>query len=142
MGWLTSFFEQHHEEVPLNGIPTTFEIDHDYYKALDHSGRAYFLGAQNMLCELVGYMMFSIHGHPHYKSLRFASSEAFWVNPKHRGKDGLSIIRQMTHRAELDLKFMHNVDIMSVRVNPIKDVSKIFSRMGYNESCIYMSKKL
>lgn len=142
VGWLQSAFKRHHDELPINGIPLPLDINYEYYEALEASGKGYLLIAENIASELVGYMLFSIHGHPHYRTIRFASSEAFWVDPKYRKSLGLSIIRQMTTRAELDLKYLHNVDILSLRINPIKDISKIFKRMEYNESCIYLSKKL
>jgi hypothetical protein len=135
-------FEEHHKEVPLNGIPLDLSIDYDYYIAMERSNRLYAIGAQNAFGDLLGYLVATVHGHPHYKSTRFASTEAFWVSPKVRAHSGLKIIRQLMDKTEKELKILYNIDIITVRVNPIKDISKIFTRMGYNETCIYLSKKL
>jgi GNAT superfamily N-acetyltransferase len=82
-----------HKDIPLNP-------DYDFYTAADHTGLLVTYIAR-LEGAVVGYALFIMRAHPHYKAHGWAMCDIIWVDTNHRGR---RIGGRMFDFVETDLK--------------------------------------
>jgi hypothetical protein len=86
--------ELHWEEIALlkNKIP--LDPDYDKYQELEKLGMMHFLTARNEVNELVGYNIFTIFNHIHYKSTPMAQIDIMFMEQSYRkGRNGIRFLK-------------------------------------------------
>lgn len=92
--------ERHWDEIAWTKGLSGVDIDRTVYKALEDAGVIVCLTAR---CdgELVGYAVYFTKFHPHYKTVKWAVSDIYWIAPEHRGK---SLGNRLFARMEIELR--------------------------------------
>ena len=122
---LNELLERHKNEVgfdksqPLN-------IDTITYKALEEQGFMFVVTARKD-GNLIGYAAYFIHHHLHYKHLKMAESDVFFIVPEERkGRVGIELFR----KTEQLLKD-YGIDYMVNTCKTDHDLSRLFEHLGY-----------
>jgi len=116
----------HWDEIALNKDTVPLDIDWEMYQRIEGAGG---FCAVTMRDDgvLGGYAAYCIGGSLHYRSLKIAESDIFYIHPDHRrGLLAVSLFRE----AEKTVKALGCNKI----VNKVKlhfDVGPLFERMGY-----------
>ncbi|MDE2105175.1 MAG: GNAT family N-acetyltransferase [Patescibacteria group bacterium] len=76
--------ERHWKEIARNQEKIPLDPDYSRYQALDAKGMLFIFTAKDE-GEFVGYAIYFIGPHVHYKSHKWAISDIFWVKPERRG---------------------------------------------------------
>lgn len=92
--------ERHWEEIAWTKELSGVDIDRDLYKTLEDAGKLVCVTARHDGA-LVGYAVYFTRQHGHYKSVKWAVSDIYWIAPEHRG---LALGNRMFARVELELK--------------------------------------
>jgi GNAT superfamily N-acetyltransferase len=80
---IVSLLPQHHKELALYQDDIALEPDFSFYTTMDEAGRTCVVaGRQDG--RLVGYAIYFTRNHPHYKSVKWAVSDVFWLHPDYR----------------------------------------------------------
>jgi len=76
--------------------------------------------------ELVGYALFLIANHLHYKDTKFATVDVLYVSPLHRGINAVSFMQWQDEQLKSD-----GVQVVFRQVSSKNDYSRTLERMGY-----------
>ena len=81
--------QQHWKEIALYQPAIHLDPDENVYRAIESAGglRIYTARAAR---DLIGYAVFFVRTHPHYKTKLWATSDIFWIKPKTRRTYGWS----------------------------------------------------
>jgi GNAT superfamily N-acetyltransferase len=125
----------HYEEIALNKEHIPLDPDWDRYRNLIESKQAYLLTVRDD-DKLVGYSIFFVTKHIHYKSSIFASNDLIFLHPDYRkGMVGVRLIQF----CEQYLKAMGVAKILwHVKFN--KDFTRILHHMGYVDEDMIVGK--
>lgn len=120
----------HHSEVGMYGI-----VDPDVYWYLRNDIWVFTARHEG---ELVGYGVYILGTHPHYKSIQTATQDLLFLHPDHRkGLAGVKFIKFQ----EKCLKEM-GVRRVFQSTKRSRDLSKIYERLGYEETDVIFSKQI
>lgn len=123
---LLPLLEKHWREIALEQNTVKLDPDWASYDLLDASGVLCLVTARHH-GELVGYVVYLIVNSLHYKNLRVADCDLFWLDPTFRkGMAGVNLFRA----AEVILTG-ENVNRVTNKVKLYHDVGRVFERMGY-----------
>jgi len=123
---LLPLLEKHWREIALDQDTVKLEPDWATYDMLDASGVICLITARHY-GELVGYVAYLVVPSLHYKSLRVAENDLYWLDPVFRkGMAGVNLFRA----AEVILAG-EGVNKIVNKVKLHNDVGRIFERMGY-----------
>jgi GNAT superfamily N-acetyltransferase len=126
--------EAHHKEVmTLFDAPS---VSYEQHIALENLGMLHGVFAYHDDC-IVGYAVFVISKHIHYKDVSIAHVTAIYVDPKHRGRLGLKLIKA----AESEAKNA-GANIMLWGVGHKSRAAQTFERMGYLKQDISFVREL
>jgi hypothetical protein len=128
--------EAHWKEVALYKGEVALEPDLGRYQVMEAQNRLVIVTAREG-GEVVGYSIFLLHHHLHYKSCLVASNDVIYLRPDKRGIVGAKLIK----RSEAILKSL-GVKRMTWHVKPKHDWSAILYRSGYVQEEIIMGKLL
>lgn len=122
-------FPLHWRELALNQDPIPLDCDVEGYAALDNLGKLQILSAR-VDGKLVGYIMYFLHSHLHYKSTGLmALTDMYFVLPEYRRGTGLKLFREW----ERILKERGIVQaITSCKVH--EDHTEFFEKLGWTHS--------
>ena len=82
----------HYEEIAVNKDVIPLDPDWDRYKYLDDNGLIMIITARDE-SKLVGYSIFFITSHLHYKSTVYANNDLLYLHPEYRkGSLGIKLI--------------------------------------------------
>lgn len=120
--------------IALNQVETgvlpfdEFELDVDKYMILESQDmlRLYTARRNGML---VGYSVFFIVNHPHYKKRMFALQDVLYMHPSYRGVGAVKFIMWIDEQLEDE----QAIEYVIRQVSKKKDYSKTLERLGYNE---------
>jgi hypothetical protein len=125
---LEPMFPDHYEELC---VTKEFPLEPDYeaYKRIADAGQLVCIVCMNGM-EVIGYIVFIVQPHLHYKSCLTAFEDIYYLKPEYRkGRTGIKMF-----------KFAEDV-LKSVKVNRIimhtkthMDNSKLFEYLGYKNS--------
>lgn len=123
-----SIFEEHWEEISTyKDIPLA--VDWDIYKVLDEQGKLLTLVARND-GELIGYVVFFIHNHTHYKHTSYAVQDILFVRKGIR-KSLQGCGFKLLKMAETILR-AKEVDIIQHHVKCKHDFSPFLEKLDYH----------
>ncbi len=119
--------EMHYQEIASDKDAIPLDPEWETYDALEDSG--------NLVCitvrdagVLIGYAVFILRWHLHYRTTRFAANDVIYVHPDYR--KGTTIGRDLILRSEKELR-EYGVDKIQWHVKCYKNWSPILRRMGY-----------
>jgi GNAT superfamily N-acetyltransferase len=117
----------HYDEIALNKEFIPLDPDWDTYAAIAAQGRLLIVTARNEQHELIGYAVFFINQHVHYKSTRMASNDILYLLPEYRrGSTGIRLLKDSETACRA-----RGVDKMLWHIKFAKDFRNILYRMGY-----------
>ncbi len=125
----TSLAYKHWEEIATHkDIPMS--IDWESYEALDNSDHLVGMTARDGDGILVGYAVFILHYHPHYKEHIYAQQDVLFVDMSKRktmAGVGLKLIRESEK-----VLASYGVDVIHHHVKVKHDFSPFLERLDYN----------
>ena len=125
----------HYEEIAVNKDVIPLDPDWDRYKALDDSGLIMTVTARDD-GKIIGYAIFFVTSHLHYKSTIYANNDLLYLHPDYR--KGMTGIRLIT-LSEGFLKQRGVAKIMwHIKFN--KDFSRLLHHLGYVDEDIIVGK--
>lgn len=90
---LAAIYPEHYEELAVNKQRKKLEPDYQHYRALVDAGRVHVTTARDAGV-LVGYFIFFVQQNIHYKSIRTAYNDIFFLRkPYRKGWDGIRFVR-------------------------------------------------
>ena len=116
----------HWEEVALNQDTIKLDPTWDTYKLLENTGHLCCATAREE-DQLVGYAIFIHAWNLHYKTVRVADSDSFFLHPEHR--KGMAGVR-LFQAAEKALK-AQGVRKIVIREKIHRNIGRVFERLGY-----------
>ena len=119
----------HYKDIELNP-------DYDLYIKTEQAGFNKCYIARDDNGKMIGYAVFFIKHHPHYKQSLMAVQDIIFIDPERRGV-GLFLIRF----CDAELKKI-GVQVVSHHVKFAHDFSKGLERMGYEKQDIILTKRL
>lgn len=129
--------KQHYQELTLDKDVIKLMPDWDRYRELQRLRRLATLACW-LNEELVGYGIFFLESHIHYKENLFARNDILFLRPDHRqGRLGITLIKE----CEQMLKSL-NVSKVFWHVKQQRDFRVLLHRMGYKDEDIIVGKAL
>lgn len=125
----------HYDEIAVNKEDIPLDPDWDRYKLLDDKGLIMIITARDE-GKLVGYSIFFISNHLHYKSTVYANNDLLYLHPDYRkGLTGIKLIKT----SEIYLKQRGVAKIMwHIKFN--KDFRILLHRFGYVDEDVIVGK--
>ena len=125
----------HYDEVAVNKDVIPLDPDWDRYKYLCDNNLLLCITARDEK-KLVGYSIFFITKHIHYKSTTYATNDVLYLHPNYRkGSLGLKLIK-------ISEKFLKeiNADKILWHIKFNKDFRSILHRLGYVDEDVIVGK--
>lgn len=110
-------------------------MDWDLYNFLSEAGRLYCFTARKEGI-LIGYGLYMVGPHPHYKEVKFASEDLLYIKKEERGF-GKDFIKWMDEEMKKD-----GVTTVTQYVKPWYDFSSMLLRLGYEKAETVYSRRL
>jgi hypothetical protein len=127
----------HYEEIAMHKEHIPLDPDWDKYKRLADQNML-FIATARADGVLVGYSVFFIIDHMHYRSTKMASNDVLFLHPEHRlGTTGIKLIKF----CERELLQLNVVKVMW-HIKFAHDFRKILYRLGYNDEDAIVGKIL
>lgn len=119
---------RHWEEVALNRDTVALDPDWEAYQRVEDAG-AFHVTTARQDGALVGYAAYVIAGNLHYRSLRVAECDIFWLAPERRhGMAGARLLKA----AEEHLRALGvNKVILKTKLHGGLDLGPLFDQLGY-----------
>jgi hypothetical protein len=130
--------EEHYKELTLNKDMVSLEVDWAKYKKLEEMNMLSVLTIR-INGVLIGYSVFFVQSHIHYKSLKTASNDVLFLKKEYRSgsRAGLMLIKNSEkHLASLGVQKI----IWHIKLS--NDWSKILIRLGYVTEEVILGKLL
>lgn len=131
-------FQAHWEEIARHRDRYQVDLDRDRYLALEREGRLHCVGAR-IGWGLVGYAIFILSQHLHYRSMRVASCDMIYLAPSARagGWGYLALVKHCD--AELGAR---GAFVCIHRDKAAHSLEPVFRRAGYATSIERMHEKV
>lgn len=123
--------EAHYREIAWRQDVIPLDIDVERYKELWEKGHVLVIAAREKDLTLVGYNVYLINQHLHYKSTVYAMNDVLYVTP---GRRGYSIALKMLHVAETILKRRFERLVMGLHIKEDHDWGILAARAGYEKN--------
>ena len=129
--------QMHYDEIALHKEVIPLDPDWNRYDLLE--------AAQDLACitarddgKMIGYSVFFLQNHIHYKSTRMAFNDVLYLHPDYRkGRTGIKLIQH----SEDHLKWL-GIKKVVWHIKKANDFSPILQRMGYGSEEVVMAKIL
>lgn len=119
--------EAHYQEIAWRQDAIPLDIDVERYKLLYQHGQVVVFTAREKDLTLVGYNVYFVNPHLHYKSTLYAMNDVLYVAP---GRRGLAIAAKMLRAAEDALR-ARGVKVMGLHIKDVHDWGALAKRQGY-----------
>jgi hypothetical protein len=127
----------HYEELTLNKHKVKLNPDWNRYFELERQGKLHLFTLRDQT-ELVGYSVFFLDTHIHYKDLMVATNDIIYLKKSDRlGTSGIRLIKY----SEQQMKLL-GADKITWHVKLSQDFRPILHRMGYMDEDIIVGKIL
>jgi GNAT superfamily N-acetyltransferase len=125
----------HYEEIAVNKDVIPLDPDWDRYKQLDDKGLILTVTARDD-GKLIGYAIFFVTTHLHYKSTYYANNDLLYLHPDYR--KGLIGVRLIT----LSEKYLKEKGVTKImwHIKFNKDFSRLLHHLGYVDEDIIVGK--
>jgi len=120
----------HYKDIP-------FEPSKEVYLELDSKGLLKVYIARTDEGQIIGYAVYVLRYHPHYKSSLQAVQDVLYVDPAHRGGVGRQLIRECDAR----LKAL-GVQVVYHHMKASHNFGPLLERMGYELQDLIYCKRL
>lgn len=135
---LPSLLKLHYDEIALDRDYIPLDPDWAKYEASCERGNLFVATARNESQQLIGYSLFFVTKHLHYKSTLVASNDILYLHPDYRqGTAGIKLIKF----SEIELKKLGVVKLVW-HIKYHKDFRNILYRMGYKDEDAIVGKVL
>lgn len=135
---LKPLIKRHYDEIALNKEDVPLDPDWDQYKALGDAGRMLVVCVRNENSELIGYSVFFLAHHIHYKQTLVANNDVLYLAPEHRNsKVGLRLIKDSETACRA-----RGVNKIIWHVKFAHDFRDILYRLGYADEDAIVGKIL
>ena len=126
---------RHYEEIAWRKEQIKFDPDLDRYRKLEAADflRIYTARTDGIL---VGYAVFIISMHLHYKANKVATNDIFYVEPSMRGA---MVGRRLIGHVERELK-AEGVEVISLHIKTAHNWQKLAEHWGYEQNEVNMKK--
>jgi hypothetical protein len=135
IGEVQPLIELHYEELTLHKQVVKLDPDWDRYKSLADQKMITIITARDKGI-LIGYSLFFVNSHIHYKNNVMANNDVLYLHPDYRqGRTGLKLIRkceQVLQEQQVDKIIWH--------VKYAKDFRQILYRLGYEDEDALVGK--
>lgn len=134
---LKPLLEEHYQEIALHKDVVKLDPDWERYGLLAKNKTAVFIGARDN-GKLIGYSVFFLVTHIHYKQLKMASNDVLYLDPEYRkGMTGIKLIKASE-------EILKKLDVQKIlwHIKFAKDFRKILYRMGYEDEDAIVGKIL
>ena len=122
---LKDIYPEHYEELAVSK-EFPLEMDYETYDALNKNGRICMITARKD-SELIGYIIFILSRHLHYKSCLMAHEDIYYLRkPYRKGRIGIKLF-QYAEQAMREKK----IDRIVYGTKVYLDNSKLFEYLGY-----------
>jgi hypothetical protein len=125
----------HYEELTLHKQVVKLDPDWNRYKSLADQNMITIITARDKGI-LIGYSLFFVNSHIHYKNNIMANNDVLYLHPDYRqGRTGLKLIRkceQVLQEQQVDKIIWH--------VKYAKDFRQILYRLGYEDEDALVGK--
>ena len=128
---------RHWREIALHQDEVPLDPDYAKYKKLEAAGALCIVSCRRDAA-LVGYSIFFLNRHIHYKGCFMASNDVLFLDaPERKGTAGLKLIRESE-------RILEGLGVKRViwHIKPKHDFSPILRRFGYEQEEIIMGKLL
>lgn len=132
-----ALLKRHHAEIALDQEEVRYDPDWARYEALDKLGQLSIVTLRNQGI-IVGYCVMHVCPELHYRSTLTATMDIMWVAPEYRENMGGLRLMRAVHQ-ELRRRGVKRV-YMGSKLH--KDISKLFTAMGYVPIELWFSKIL
>ncbi len=124
---LKPLFSLHWKEVAAYQDDIELDPDYDRYLQMEKAGviRSYVLRADG---RVVGYWIFFVTPHPHYRQDRFAVNDIVYVDPEYRRAD---ITPHCFHAVEQELR-REGVSVITYHMKTYKPFQSLLEGLGYD----------
>jgi GNAT superfamily N-acetyltransferase len=135
IGEVQPLIELHYEELTLHKQVVKLDPDWNRYKSLADQKMITIITARDKGI-LIGYSLFFVSSHIHYKNNVMANNDVLYLHPEYRqGRTGLKLIR----KCEQVLQEL-GVDKIIWHVKYAKDFRQILYRLGYEDEDALVGK--
>jgi len=132
---LYPLFQDHWKEIARHQDTVPLDPDMKQYTALQDMGALHTLVAREE-GKIIGYTVYIMMPHLHYKQNMFAYNDLIYVDQAHRGsRVGYTLLK----KAEEYLKDK-GADSITVHMKPEHSFEGLLNKMGYNQSEILFEK--
>ncbi len=94
--------EEHWRALARNKDIIPLDVDVAVYEAMEKANSLMILTVRDD-GRLIGYSVYIVRPHPHYRTTKWALSDLFWITPKKRGA---GVGKRMFEAAEMELRKM------------------------------------
>ena len=77
--------ERHWDEIAWTKDLSGVDVSYETYEAVERTGMLRIYTAR-LDDNLIGYAVYIVKFHPHYKTVKWAVSDVYWIAPEHRGR--------------------------------------------------------
>ena len=135
IGEVQPLIELHYEELTLHKQVVKLDPDWNRYKSLADQNMITIITARDKGI-LIGYSLFFVNSHIHYKNNIMANNDVLYLHPDYRqGRTGLKLIRKCEQVLQ-----EQQVDKIVWHVKYAKDFRQILYRLGYEDEDALVGK--
>ena len=129
------YVQAHWEEV--SSLPEFApDVDVDLFTALQNSGALLCFAAWDG-DKLIGYVADFVKNHPHYKTVKVAQCDVYFIDPKYRAKCAIGLTK-FVEKVEKEIGIYSRI----TRSKKANNAGAFFKAMGYDEAEIAWMKRL
>jgi hypothetical protein len=140
---LLPLFQEHWKEIGMKGSDITdLNLNDEVYRSLEQYGMYLAVCLDDDEGNTIGYLSVTLYEHHHHKGQKFASTDCFYIDKKHRGIRTYRAVCDMFKLAERILKDEFNVKYFQITFSVKNDLSKLATNLGFEESERMFVKKL
>lgn len=127
MAEVMPYLEAHYREIAWRQDVIPLDVDVERYRAMWEAGKVVIFVARKEDLTLVGYNVYFVIQHLHYKSTLYAMNDVLYVEPSARGA---AIAAKMLRAAEDSLR-QRGVKVMGLHIKDVQDWGKLAHHLGY-----------
>jgi len=129
--------EEHWKEVALHQDSIKLDPDYDQYYRLEEEGALRCFTARDDEDTPIGYVVFFLRPHMHYKDTLWAYMDILYVDPNHRGaKVPINLIKFAEQCLERD-----GIDVVMLGTKLHKDFGRLLKFLGYTPVETFYGKR-
>lgn len=129
--------EKHWEEIAINKDTIRLNPDYDLYYELEEQGVVKCFTARDQDDKPIGYIVFFIRPHIHYKDTMWGMMDILYVDKKYRGtRVAIKLIKFAEQCLQRD-----GIDVMMLGTKLHKDFGRLLEALGYSPVETFYGKR-